>query len=97
VRIRLRYRSIQIPRFIYWVGKENSNRKMTIAQKISEFSLCYKEAVKIWLFYSDLPEELNKIKSNPLLSMCFFAAMAHERAGRNPNFSKFQRIALKRA
>jgi len=70
---------------------------MTIAQKISEFSLCYKEAAKIWLFYSDLPEELNKIKSNPLLSMRLFAAMAHERAGRNPNFSKFHRIALKRA
>lgn len=69
---------------------------MTIAQKISEFSLCYKEAVKNWLFYSELPEEVNKIKNDPLLSMCLFAGMAHERAGRNPNFSKFHRIALKR-
>ena len=36
-------------------------------------------------------------KKQPSFIYVFFTTMAHERAGRNPNFSKFHRIALKRA
>ena len=74
---------------------EKSN--LSIGQRISEFRLCYKEAVKGWLFYSGLPEDFDKIMDEPLLTTCYFAAMAHERAGRNPSFPKFHRIAIRSA
>jgi len=44
-----------------------------------------------------LPEDIMKIKSDPYLAMIYLTGAVHERAGANPNFPKYHRLAIQRA
>ena len=68
-----------------------------VAKKVEEFSRCFKEATKIWRFYYGLPENLDDIRNDSLYAIQFFATMAHEREGKNPEFPKYHIIAIKKA
>ena len=70
---------------------------MTIAERIRKFSACFRESVKIWRYYYGLPENSEDIKNDSLYAIQHFAAAAHERRGKNPEFPKYHIIAIKMA
>ena len=71
--------------------------KQNIASKIEGFSQSYKEYTKVWRYYYNLPQSFEDIKNNSLYAIKYYAMMAHERAGANPEFPKYHIIALEGA
>ena len=68
-----------------------------LAFKIQSFSKCYQESVKIWHMNLGFPEDLTLIKNNAYQAIRYLTTIFHERAGANPNFPRYHRIAIQRA
>lgn len=68
-----------------------------LSDKIGEFGECYQEAVKVWLDRSGLPTNLNVIRYEPFYTIMFITGAVHERAGANPEFPKYHRMAIRNA
>ncbi len=67
---------------------------MSLLNILETFSHCYDEAQKMWFIKSNVTDDPSQLTSDPLKAIFFFTAFAHERAGRNPRFSLFHRVAI---
>lgn len=75
---------------------------MSLAHKLSKFAPCYDEAHnKIWArragISMDCRKDYRRLLNSSLDALLFFTMYVHERGGRNPRFSAYHRVALRKA
>lgn len=71
-------------------------QQYSLAKALASFGKCSDVAHSIWMEQMDLPSDHKELLTSPIKSLLFFASYAHERAGRNPRFSLYHRIAIKK-
>lgn len=70
----------------------------TVARRLSRFSGCHDLAnLRIWRRQAGVMENNEEIREDSLSAIKLFTMYAHERAGRNPKFPHFHRVAIIRA
>ena len=73
------------------------NQHHSLAQVLESFGKCYDEAHSIWVKRVGLSSDHRELLDSPIDSLLYFTRYAHERAGRNPRFPMYHRIAIKEA
>ena len=66
----------------------------SLAKRVEEYYICFRKMAEMWTFFNVGTNDFEEIKNDPLKAIKFFASMAHERAGSNPNFPSFHRKAI---
>jgi len=73
------------------------NQHRSLARVLESFGKCYDEAHSIWVKQVGLPSDHRQLLDSPIDALLYFTRYAHERAGRNPRFPVYHRIAIKKA
>ncbi|MBA7597238.1 hypothetical protein ES703_04239 [subsurface metagenome] len=72
-------------------------QQYSLAGALEGFGKCYDVAHSIWVERVGLPSEHKELLQSAVNSLLYFTRYAHERAGRNPSFPLYHRIAIVKA